>query len=66
MQRVNVDILTDNTMAATENVASAAAEAPQAGETLFMEDYVPFGMGEICGNANGFDGDDAVAGLSVF
>mgnify|MGYP000082380516 CR=1 FL=1 len=31
-----------------------------------MEDYVPFGMGELCGNMNGFDGDDAIAGLSVF
>lgn len=30
-----------------------------------MEDYVPFGMGELCGNFNGFDGDDAIAGLSV-
>lgn len=30
-----------------------------------MEDYVPFGMGEICGNYDGFDGDDAVAGFSV-
>ena len=32
---------------------------------MFMEDYVPFGMGEICGNFDGFDGDDAVAGLCV-
>ena len=30
-----------------------------------MEDYVPFGMGEICGNLNGYDGNDAVAGLQV-
>lgn len=30
-----------------------------------MEDYVPFGMGEICGNLDGFDGDDAVVGLQV-
>jgi len=38
---------------------------PKEGDTVFMEDYVPFGMGEICGNFDGFDGDDAVAGLCV-
>lgn len=32
---------------------------------MFMEDYVPFGIGEICGNFDGFDGDDAVVGFSV-
>ena len=35
------------------------------GDTLFMEDYVPFGMGELCGDLDGYDCGDAVAGLAV-
>lgn len=30
-----------------------------------MEEYIPFSMGEICGDFDGVDGDDAVAGLLV-
>lgn len=58
MQQVNADILVD------KQLAEATVE-PEDGDTLFMEDYVPFGMGEICGNFDGFDGDDAVVGLQL-
>ena len=55
-----------NQQAAASNEAEIATIAePADGQTLFMEDYVPFGMGEICGNLNGYDGNDAVAGLQV-
>lgn len=30
-----------------------------------MEEYVPFTMGEICGNYDGYDGEDAISGLIV-
>ena len=63
-QKLNAEILQDKTLAAAEPPESATIE-PNEGETLFMEDYVPFGMGEICGNFDGFDGDDAVVGLQV-
>ena len=69
MQKVNAEVRAQDELAAQSAAAGVASEAvieePQEGETLFMEDYVPFGMGEICGNYDGFDGDDAVAGFSV-
>ena len=64
MQKLNADILQDRTLAANEKPGQLPEE-PDEGETLFMEDYVPFGMGEICGNFDGYDGDDAVVGLQV-
>lgn len=62
MAKVRTEILADNELSANTDDATIQ---PQDGETLFMEDYVPFTMGEICGNFDGFDGDEAIAGLLV-
>lgn len=62
MQKISAEVLADKSLSAVEKPDLATIE-PEDGDTLFMEDYVPFGMGEICGNFDGFDGDDAVCGL---
>ena len=64
MKQVSADVLVDKQLSAHEKPDEATID-PDEGDTLFMEDYVPFGMGEICGNFDGFDGDDAVCGLQV-
>ena len=62
MAKVRTEILAHNELSAN---AGDVTIQPEEGETLFMEDYVPFTMGEICGNFDGFDGNEAIAGLLV-
>lgn len=64
MSKLNQEIEAAKQLDAVEMPGQVTIE-PKDGDTMFMEDYVPFGMGEICGNFDGFDGDDAVAGLCV-
>ena len=64
IQKINREAIVAQQASTTGPAADATAE-PIEGETLFMEDYVPFGMGEMCGDFDGFDGDDAVAGFLV-
>ena len=38
----------------------AASKAPKDGETLFIEEYAPFGVGEICGD---FQDSETITGM---
>ena len=69
-QKVRTEIAAAKTYATVEKtnpavVAQLSQLEANEGETLFLEEYVPFGMGELCGDIMGADGEDAVKGLHV-